>query len=208
MQAADNFRRIHDERQALISMWEQTLTQMQQRDNDIEQTAAENAKLKADTLNAQIALNEQTEFLKQEEEANEQQEKQVAAIGSFSKHDIHFQYCSINMAAERAVTKARLELKGSEEQLQRFTDEALTIRNTLSKTTADLVAKKADITQLACVGIHEFQSSHTVVSASHCSRQETKAAEDSSTNCRVGREAHGCTKGRRIPIEALSYLNP
>ena len=82
--ASDNFRRIHEERQQLIGMWEQALAQMQQRDGDIQSAADEGARLRADALQARIALNEQLDFLKQEETANDDLEKQVAAVGAQS----------------------------------------------------------------------------------------------------------------------------
>ena len=54
---------------------------MQKRDNDIQATAEEVADLKNQAMEAQISLNEQLEFLKQEENNNAEMEKQVEAAG-------------------------------------------------------------------------------------------------------------------------------
>jgi hypothetical protein len=80
-QAADNFQRIHRERQEVIALWEQTLVQMQKRDEEIEQHAKDLGQLKSDAVAAQISLNEQLEFLKQEEVNNSDAEKLVDAAG-------------------------------------------------------------------------------------------------------------------------------
>ncbi len=45
--AAEDFRRIHAERQQLITMWEQTVNQMQKRDMEIENSAQNFQKQKA-----------------------------------------------------------------------------------------------------------------------------------------------------------------
>ena len=57
--------------------------------------------------------------------------------------------CSLDfLTAERAVTRLRLEYKASEAQQQQFQDEVATLQNTLSKTSADLNAKRSEVAQL------------------------------------------------------------
>ena len=55
-------------------------------------------------------------------------------------------------SAERAVARLRLEYKASEAQQQQFQDEVATLQNTLSKTSADLNAKRSEVAQLVCSG--------------------------------------------------------
>ena len=60
---------------------------MQRRDDEISQRADELSALKQDTTAAKIALNEQLEFLQQEETNNVEVEKLVVAAGLYSSSD-------------------------------------------------------------------------------------------------------------------------
>uniref|UniRef100_A0A8C9NH90 Coiled-coil domain-containing protein 39 n=1 Tax=Serinus canaria TaxID=9135 RepID=A0A8C9NH90_SERCA len=71
--AAEDFRRVHQERQEVIRQWENAIHQMQKRDQEIDQCAS----IKQEIRNKEILLREKTAFLVNETVNNMEYEKRI-----------------------------------------------------------------------------------------------------------------------------------
>ncbi|KAM4895425.1 coiled-coil domain-containing protein 39 [Sylvia borin] len=75
--AAEDFRRVHQERQGVIRQWENAIHQMQKRDQEIDQCALLIAEIKQEIRNKEILLREKTTFLVNETVNNMEYEKKI-----------------------------------------------------------------------------------------------------------------------------------
>ncbi|XP_008562903.1 PREDICTED: coiled-coil domain-containing protein 39-like, partial [Galeopterus variegatus] len=77
--AAQDFRKIHNERQELIKQWENTIEQMRKRDQDIDNCALALARIKQETREKESLVKEKIKFLESEIGNNTEYEKRISA---------------------------------------------------------------------------------------------------------------------------------
>lgn len=78
--AAQDFRKIHSERQELIKQWENTIEQMQQRDRDIDNCALALARIKQEIREKENLVKEKIKFLESEIGNNTEYEKKFLLL--------------------------------------------------------------------------------------------------------------------------------
>ncbi|KAL3896675.1 MAG: hypothetical protein SGCHY_003920 [Lobulomycetales sp.] len=125
----NEFKRLHQERQALIGQWESAIQVMNKRDIEIEQYQAHISDQKDRIRQLQSEIDEKQAFLDQQKDSNDKNEAKI------NEYD-------------RQVSKARIEHASALDSLASFQDEVDLIRSTLSKTATELVNKRAEIVNL------------------------------------------------------------
>nr|XP_033814755.1 coiled-coil domain-containing protein 39 isoform X4 [Geotrypetes seraphini] len=78
--AAEDFRRVHRERQELLDQWESMIEQMQRRDQDIDHCALLLAHLKQEQREKEAMAKERLQFLNGEIDNNKEYEKKIASF--------------------------------------------------------------------------------------------------------------------------------
>ncbi|XP_072428529.1 coiled-coil domain-containing protein 39 isoform X3 [Chiloscyllium punctatum] len=126
---AHDFRRSHSERQELIHQWQDTIEQMQKRDQEMDQCALSLAEVKQEIRDKEAAINEKIQFLKNETENNKEFEKKI----------------SIN---ERLSAKLRLEYQGHETNRLQLQSELETLKSRVDRTATDLETVRSHIADL------------------------------------------------------------
>uniref|UniRef100_UPI00398E6C2F coiled-coil domain-containing protein 39 isoform X2 n=1 Tax=Pristiophorus japonicus TaxID=55135 RepID=UPI00398E6C2F len=126
---AHDFRRAHSERQELISQWQNTIEQMQKRDQEMDKCALLLAEVKQDIRQKEATINEKIQFLKNETENNVEFEKKI----------------SIN---ERHSAKLRLEYQDHETNRLQLQNELDTLKNRVDRTATDLETVRRKLTNL------------------------------------------------------------
>ncbi|KAK7091050.1 coiled-coil domain-containing protein 39-like [Littorina saxatilis] len=126
---AEDFRKIHSERQELISQWENTIEQMQRRDKEMDLLAAQLARMKVEVRRKEEGIREKQQFLDTEVENNQEQEKKISI-------------------AERTSSKLRRDFQESETQRVQFADELDSLKRTVDRTAMDLETTRSTVTQL------------------------------------------------------------
>ncbi|KAM4887674.1 coiled-coil domain-containing protein 39 [Thomomys bottae] len=119
--AAQDFRRIHSERQELIKQWENTIEQMQKRDGDIDKCALALAKVKHQIREKENVAKQKIKFLENEIGNNQEYEKRISA-------------------ADRKVLKCRTEYQQHEASRNQLKDELDSLKATVSRTSSELEA--------------------------------------------------------------------
>ncbi|PNI43032.1 CCDC39 isoform 6 [Pan troglodytes] len=107
--AAQDFRKIHNERQELIKQWENTIEQMQKRDGDIDNCALELARIKQETREKENLVKEKIKFLESEIGNNTEFEKRISVA------DRKLLKCR---TAYQDHETSRIQLKGEEVDVQ------------------------------------------------------------------------------------------
>lgn len=125
----ESFKELHNERQELITNWENTIKSMQDSDKRILEIQEEYQKSKSEIREKQAIIDEKQAFLDQQLQNNVETEKK---IGLF----------------DRQVSKYKLEQTEENTSLIQFKDEVEVMKNTLSKTATDLINKRAEIVNL------------------------------------------------------------
>uniref|UniRef100_I3M357 Coiled-coil domain-containing protein 39 n=1 Tax=Ictidomys tridecemlineatus TaxID=43179 RepID=I3M357_ICTTR len=133
--AAQDFRNIHNERQELIQQWENTIEQMQRRDQDIDDCALALMKVKQETREKENLVKEKIKFLESEIGNNAEYEKRISA-------------------AERKVFKCRMEYQHHETSRSQLKDELDSLKATVNRTSSDLEALRKNISKIK-KDIHE-----------------------------------------------------
>uniref|UniRef100_A0A8D2B0R3 Coiled-coil domain-containing protein 39 n=1 Tax=Sciurus vulgaris TaxID=55149 RepID=A0A8D2B0R3_SCIVU len=133
--AAQDFRKIHDERQELIQQWENTIEQMQRRDQDIDNCALALIKVKQETREKENLVKEKIKFLESEIGNNAEYEKKISA-------------------AERKAFKCRMEYQQHETSRSQLKDELDSLKATVNRTSSDLEALRKNISKIK-KDIHE-----------------------------------------------------
>ncbi|XP_074047097.1 coiled-coil domain-containing protein 39 [Macrotis lagotis] len=127
--AAQDFRRVHNERQELIKQWESAIQQMQKRDKDIDHCALLLAKAKQEIRAKESTIKEKIKFLESEMENNTEYEKKIAL-------------------ADRKGLKLRLDYKNCETSRSQLQNELESLKATVSRTSRDLEAVRREIASL------------------------------------------------------------
>ncbi|XP_078266344.1 coiled-coil domain-containing protein 39 isoform X2 [Rhinoraja longicauda] len=126
---AHDFRRSHSERQELIRQWQNTIEQMQRRDQDMDKCALILAEIKQEIREKEALINEKVQFLKNETENNEEFVRKI----------------SIN---ERQGAKLRLEYQAHETNRIQLQNELDTLKSRVDRTATDLETVRSQITHL------------------------------------------------------------
>uniref|UniRef100_A0A8C9ND68 Coiled-coil domain-containing protein 39 n=1 Tax=Serinus canaria TaxID=9135 RepID=A0A8C9ND68_SERCA len=127
--AAEDFRRVHQERQEVIRQWENAIHQMQKRDQEIDQCASLIAEIKQEIRNKEILLREKTAFLVNETVNNMEYEKRI-------------------LTAEREANNLRKEFQAQDTRRTQLQDELQNLKSIVNKTASDLESLRTQITNL------------------------------------------------------------
>ena len=121
---AEEFRRLHKERQELVKQWQESIETMRRRDDDIRKAGERYANAKAQLSGTKDRLGQVAKELENIKKDNAETQGGLAI-------------------KERKVQLLKLEFAGSGGGLNEFKDEAEAIKTQLSKTASDLAAKRA-----------------------------------------------------------------
>ncbi|XP_006535562.1 coiled-coil domain-containing protein 39 isoform X2 [Mus musculus] len=127
--AAQDFRKIHLERQELIQQWENTIEQMQRRDQEIDNCALALSRIKQEAREKEGVVKEKIKFLENEVENNIEYERKISV-------------------AERKVSKCRMDYQRHEGNRSQLKDELDTLKTTLNRTSSDLQALRKNISKV------------------------------------------------------------
>ncbi|XP_053807557.1 coiled-coil domain-containing protein 39 [Vidua chalybeata] len=127
--AAEDLRRVHQERQEVIRQWENAIHQMQKRDQEIDQCALLIAETKQEIRNKEILLREKTAFLVNETVNNMEYEKKI-------------------FTAEREANNLRKEFQTQDARKTQLQDELQTLKSIVNRTASDLESLRTQITNL------------------------------------------------------------
>ncbi|XP_034518303.1 coiled-coil domain-containing protein 39 isoform X4 [Ailuropoda melanoleuca] len=133
--AAQDFRKIHNERQELIKQWENTIEQMQKRDRDIDKGALALARIKQEIREKQNLVKEKIKFLESEIGNNTEYEKRISV-------------------ADRKLLKCRTEYQCHETNRNQLKDELDSLKATVNRSSSDLEAIRKNISKIK-KDIHE-----------------------------------------------------
>jgi len=120
------FRQLHAEKRQLIDRWEQTLNEMQGRDDSIQAAAEQFQKLKADANERAKTIKEQEALLEEEQLSNEDERRKTEG-------------------RERALDHAQQQKNSLDEELQRFSNELDSLRNTLATTASQRSKRRGEV---------------------------------------------------------------
>ncbi|XP_037695828.1 coiled-coil domain-containing protein 39 isoform X2 [Choloepus didactylus] len=127
--AAQDFRKIHNERQELIRQWENTIEQMQKRDQDIDNCALALSRIKQEIREKESLVKEKIKFLESEIGNNAEYEKRISA-------------------ADRKVLKCRMDYQQHETNRNQLKDELECLKATVNRSSSDLQALRKNISKL------------------------------------------------------------
>ncbi|NXJ20511.1 CCD39 protein, partial [Dicrurus megarhynchus] len=127
--AAEDFRRVHQERQEVIRQWENAIQQMQKRDQEIDHCALLIAEIKQEIRNKELLLREKTSFLVNETVNNMEYEKKISS-------------------AEREANNLRKEYQTQDTRRTELQDELQTLKSIVNRTASDLESLRTQITNL------------------------------------------------------------
>ncbi|XP_026353909.2 coiled-coil domain-containing protein 39 [Ursus arctos] len=133
--AAQDFRKIHNERQELIKQWENTIEQMQKRDRDIDNSALALARIKQEIREKENLVKEKIKFLESEIGNNTEYEKRISV-------------------ADRKLLKCRTEYQCHETNRNQLKDELDSLKATVNRSSSDLEAVRKNISKIK-KDIHE-----------------------------------------------------
>ncbi|KAM6127511.1 LOW QUALITY PROTEIN: coiled-coil domain-containing protein 39 [Phoenicopterus ruber ruber] len=126
---AEDFRRVHQERQEVIRQWENAIQQMQKRDEQIDHCAWLIADIKQEIRKKEIVLKEKTSFLVNETLNNMEYEKKISS-------------------AEREATSLRNEYQTRDTYRVQLQDELDALKSTVDRTASDLESWRTQVTNL------------------------------------------------------------
>ncbi|KAM8805207.1 coiled-coil domain-containing protein 39 [Eudromia elegans] len=126
---AEDFRRVHRERQEVIRQWENAIEQMQRRDQQIDHCALLITEMKQEMREKETVLKEKTSFLINETVNNVEYEKAISS-------------------AEREATSLRHEYQTQESHRVQLQDELNTLKCTVARTTSDLESSRIQVSNL------------------------------------------------------------
>ncbi|KAK4820375.1 hypothetical protein QYF61_025451 [Mycteria americana] len=126
---AEDFRRVHQERQEVIRQWENAIQQMQKRDQQIDHCALLITEIKQEIRKKEIVLKEKTSFLVNETVNNMEYEKKISS-------------------AEREATSLRNEYQTQDTYRVQLQDELDALKFTVDRTASDLESLRTQVTNL------------------------------------------------------------
>ncbi|NWH81640.1 CCD39 protein, partial [Piaya cayana] len=124
---AEDFRRVHQERQEVIGQWENTIQQMQKRDQQTDHCALLVTEIKQEMRKNEMVLEEKTSFLVNETVNNMEYEKKISL-------------------AEREATSLRNEHRSQDIYRVQLQDELDTLKSIVDKTSIDLESLRSQVT--------------------------------------------------------------
>ncbi|NXN41654.1 CCD39 protein, partial [Rhinoptilus africanus] len=127
--AAEDFRRVHQERQEVLRQWENAIQQMQKRDQQIDHCALLIAEIKQEIRKKETVLKEKTSFLVNETVNNMEYEKKISS-------------------AEREATNLRNEYQAQDTYRGQLQDELDALKSTVDRTASDLESLRTEVTNL------------------------------------------------------------
>ncbi|NXK37692.1 CCD39 protein, partial [Piprites chloris] len=127
--AAEDFRRVHQERQEVIRQWENAIQQMQKRDQQIDHCALLIAEIKQEIRKKEIVLKEKTAFLVNETLNNMEYEKKISS-------------------AERKANRLQIEYQTQEANRVHLQDELEALKSTVDRTASELESLRIQMTNL------------------------------------------------------------
>ncbi|NXA08637.1 CCD39 protein, partial [Sapayoa aenigma] len=127
--AAEDFRRVHQERQEVIRQWENAIQQMQKRDQQIDHCALLIAEIKQEIRKKEIVLKEKTSFLVNETLNNMEYEKKISS-------------------AERKANNLRNEYQTQDAYRVHLKDELDALKSTVGRTASDLESLRTQVTNV------------------------------------------------------------
>ncbi|NWX27721.1 CCD39 protein, partial [Notiomystis cincta] len=127
--AAEDFRRVHQERQQVIRQWENAIQQMQKRDQEIDQCGLLIAEIKQEIRKKETLLREKTAFLVNETVNNMEYEKKISS-------------------AEREANSLRKEYQSQDSCRAQLQDELQALKTTVNRTASDLESLRTQIINL------------------------------------------------------------
>lgn len=123
--AAEDFRKLHAERQDLIRQWDEAIMAMRHRDEAIAAASEQFAERKAELRDKQAELDSQARFLENEVANNKELDARIAFY-------------------DREVGKQRETLQREQKALDRYLDEVELLKAQLSKAANDLATKSIE----------------------------------------------------------------
>ncbi|XP_074446493.1 coiled-coil domain-containing protein 39 isoform X2 [Larus michahellis] len=126
---AEDFRRVHQERQEVLRQWENAIQQMQKRDQQIDHCALLIAEIKQEIRKKEIVLKEKTSFLVNETVNNMEYKKKISS-------------------AEREATSLRNEYQAQDIYRGQLQDELDALKSTVDRTASDLESLRTQVTNL------------------------------------------------------------
>ncbi|XP_070609779.1 coiled-coil domain-containing protein 39 isoform X2 [Erythrolamprus reginae] len=126
---ADDFRRVHQERQDLIRQWENTIEQMQKRDQEIDSCALLLAQARRAIRAKESVLKDKVQFLANESGNNVEYEKRISI-------------------ADRLAAKLRLEYQTEENNRDALQNELDTLKATVDGTASELESMRTLVANL------------------------------------------------------------
>ncbi|XP_011944150.1 PREDICTED: coiled-coil domain-containing protein 39 isoform X3 [Cercocebus atys] len=154
--AAQDFRKIHNERQELIKQWENTIEQMRKRDGDIDNSALELARIKQETREKENLVKEKIKFLENEIGNNTEYEKRISV-------------------ADRKLLKSRTAYQDHETSRIQLKGELDSLKATVNRTSSDLEALRKNISKIK-KDIHE-ETARLQKTKNHNEKIQTKLKE-------------------------------
>ncbi|KAM9127088.1 coiled-coil domain-containing protein 39 [Pangshura tecta] len=139
--AAEDFRRVHHERQELIRQWESTIEQMQKRDQEIDHCALLLAQVRQESRKKEDVIKEKIRFLANETGNNVEYEKRISV-------------------ADRQAAKLRLDYQNQDAYRVQLQDELDTLKATVDRTASDLESLRTELANLK----KEIQGKHVRLS--------------------------------------------
>ncbi|XP_063163936.1 coiled-coil domain-containing protein 39 [Candoia aspera] len=126
---AEDFRRVHNERQNLIQQWENTIEQMQKRDQEIDNCALLLAQARRAIRAKERMLKDKVQFLANESGNNVEFEKRISI-------------------ADRQAAKLRLEYQTEENNRNFLQNELDTLKATVDGTASELESMRTNVANL------------------------------------------------------------
>ncbi|NXV82873.1 CCD39 protein, partial [Atlantisia rogersi] len=126
---AEDFRRVHQERQEVIRQWENTTQQMQKRDQQIDQCALLIEEIKQEIREKEILLKEKTSFLVNETLNNMEYEKKI-------------------FSAEREATSLQNEYQTQDTCRIQLQDKLDALKSTVDRIASELESSRTQVTSL------------------------------------------------------------
>ncbi|NWW94373.1 CCD39 protein, partial [Rhynochetos jubatus] len=126
---AEDFRRAHQERQEVIRQWENTIQQMQKRDEQIDHCALLITEIKQEIREKEIVLKGKTSFLVNETLNNMEYEKKITS-------------------AEQEATSLQNEYQTQEAYRVQLQDKLDALKSTVDRTASDLESLRTQVTNM------------------------------------------------------------
>ncbi|XP_004675066.1 PREDICTED: coiled-coil domain-containing protein 39 [Condylura cristata] len=190
--AAQDFRKIHVERQELIKQWENTIEQMLKRDKDIDNCALALARIKQETREKETLVKEKIKFLENEIGNNTEFEKKISI-------------------ADRKILKCRMAYQHHETSRNQLKDELDSLKATVSRSSSDLEALRKNTCKLKkdiqeeTAKLHKIKNHNNIINKKLKQiTEQTMSVEEKATNLEdMLREEERSTKEVEVQLNIV-----